>query len=251
MLDSATTDPFQATDAESMTRTLTTLQTLLTSSPVLDRAITNLPGETVDSLRAEISSQVDPNANLLSASVTSTDPEQAARTINTVVRAFLSVRADTERQRLEAASQRLKVEIAKLQARGAGASGGNEIGALRNRLSALGVQQANAGSDLEVAEPASIPTVPSSPKPLRNAILTFFASGLFGILVALGRDQLKPRISEPRELGRLIGAPILSSIPRLGRAGSRRSRYASTVEHEAYETLRAQIVRVLRPGAET
>jgi Mrp family chromosome partitioning ATPase len=68
--------------------------------------------------------------------------------------------------------------------------------------------------------------------------------------VALGRDQLSPRVSGPRELGRLLDLRVLAGIPYV-RQGGRRATLASEVEAEAYETLRAAIEVAAPPGART
>ena len=44
-------------------------------------------------------------------------------------------------------------------------------------------------------------------------MLAFFGALFLAVLVALGRDQLTPRVSGPRELGRLLDLPVLIGIP--------------------------------------
>ena len=54
------------------------------------------------------------------------------------------------------------------------------------------VEEASAGSQLQLAEPATPPTAPASPRPFRNVVLAPFGSAFLAILVALGREQLRP-----------------------------------------------------------
>jgi uncharacterized protein involved in exopolysaccharide biosynthesis len=50
---------------DSITRDLNTIDALLTTDDVLDAAAKSVAGETTDTLRAKVSSSVDPNANLI------------------------------------------------------------------------------------------------------------------------------------------------------------------------------------------
>jgi capsular exopolysaccharide synthesis family protein len=59
--------------------------------------------------------------------------------------------------------------------------------------------------------------------------------------VALGRDQLTPRVAGTRELGRLLDLPVLVGIPYIRGRRGRRRRALSGVELEAYQTLRASL----------
>jgi Mrp family chromosome partitioning ATPase len=72
-----------------------------------------------------------------------------------------------------------------------------------------------------------------------------FASLFLGVLVALGREQLTPRVSSQRELGQLLDLPVLAGIPYIGRRVNARSARA---EQETYQTLAAALQLALPPG---
>jgi capsular exopolysaccharide synthesis family protein len=148
------------------------------------------------------------------------------------------VQTERDRERFEAAAQSVREQIAALEG-DAGAS--DQLAALQQRLTEFEVSAAGAGADLDVAEEASVPEDPASPRPRRNTVLAFFASLFLAVLVALGRDQLRPRISEPRELSQALGPPVLAGIPYVGRRFGRRSHIKAAAEHEAYQTLRAAV----------
>jgi succinoglycan biosynthesis transport protein ExoP len=62
------------------------------------------------------------------------------------------------------------------------------------------------------------------------------------VLFVLGRDQLSPRFTTPRELGRVLKLPILVGVPYRRRLSTaRRRRALSGIEHEAYDVLQASI----------
>ena len=71
-------------------------------------------------------------------------------------------------------------------------------------------------------------------------MLAFFGALFLGVLVALARDQLTPRVSGPRELGRLLDLPVLVDIPHVGGRTGRRA-ILSGAEVEAYQTLRSSL----------
>jgi capsular polysaccharide biosynthesis protein/Mrp family chromosome partitioning ATPase len=235
------------TSAESLTRILNTTQKLLTADPVLRAAARKLSGETSDTLQDKLSSEVDPTANIIDVSASDGDPRHAAEIANTVSRTFLAQRTALERQNLARARQRLQTQLDSLEST---ATGGVQTVALRERISQLSVAEANAGSDLQIVAPADAPDSPSSPRPLRNAIIAIFGSLFLAILIALGRDQLSPRVGGPRELGRLLDLRVLAGVPYVRQRG-RRASLIGEVEAEAYETLRAAVEVGAPPGART
>jgi capsular exopolysaccharide synthesis family protein len=235
--------PYDAVNVDSVTRELQTIQRLLTTSAVLDRAARRLPGETEDSLSGAIESDVDPDANLIYVSATAGTARRAADRANAVATAFVEEQRDVTRQQYERARTGLLQELDRVQDE----PGANQQEqALRQRLSELSVVQANAGSDLSIAERAGPPSSATSPKPARNGVIAFFLALFVGVLAALGRDQLVPRVSGPRELSRLLDLPILTTVPYVRRTLGRR-RILSGIEHESYQTLGASVRFALPP----
>jgi capsular exopolysaccharide synthesis family protein len=241
------TSPLGDTDAASTQRRLATTEMLLTAPDVLTRAARSVPGETKDALEDKVESSVDEQANIINVVVSDGDADDAATLANAVARAFLSERTQLDRERIARARQRLLDEIERLENEGS-PNADVQIGAIRERISELGVSEASAGSELQIAERAEAPSSAASPRPLRNGVLALFASLFLAVLVALGRDQLIPRLSGPRELGRLLDLPVLIGIPYVRqRFGRRRGRVMSGVEAEAYQTLRATVEFSLPP----
>jgi Mrp family chromosome partitioning ATPase/capsular polysaccharide biosynthesis protein len=237
--DSATV--FGETNPESTQRRLATIETLVTAPTVLN-SVAREVGESRDSLEDNVEASVDEEANIVNVSATDEDPRRAARIANSVAREFLSQRAALERERIRRARENLEQQIAGLEAQ---PNAGVQVGAIRERISELTVSEGSAGSDLQIAERAEVPDAPASPRPLRNTILALFGSLFIAVLVALARDQLVPRVSGPRELGRLLDLPVLAGVPYV-RGSGRKARFMSGVEAEAYQTLQAAITLALR-----
>src|SRR3954451_11107808 len=238
------TSLFATPDATSTQRELATIQKLVTSPAVEAVAAENVEGETEDSIDEAVDASVSQTANLINVSASDSDPDKAAEIANAVAVSFLSTQRELARARLDAAIATIQQAIAQLQS---SPNAGEQIGALQQRLSDLNVQRAGAGTDLHLAERAEAPTTPSSPRPVRNTILAFFAALFIGILLALVRDQMRPGVSNPREMSRLLGVNLLAGIPYVGRGTRRNQEVASAIEHESYETLRASIQLALPP----
>jgi capsular exopolysaccharide synthesis family protein len=238
--------PLGGEDAESTRRRLATAEKLLTTPEVLSAAARRVRGETRASIEDKVESAVDQEANIIDVAVSDRDPERAAAIANAVATSFLNKRADLERDQIRSARRALERELRQLTATPeAGvppAPNANvQVQAIREQLSQLAAREPTAGADFQLAERATAPSAPTSPRPVRNAILALFGSLFLGVLVALGRDQLTPRVAGTRELGRLLDLPVLAGIPYIrGRLGRRRQAL-SGVELEAYQTLRASL----------
>jgi capsular exopolysaccharide synthesis family protein len=232
-----------SSDAESTQRQLATLETLVTSREVLEAAVTEVPGETVDSLEQNVESAADQQANIINVVAKDGDAEQAAAIAEAVAGSFIDVESAQERERLEAAQQDLQGQIDVLTDQPSTTANDVQIAAIQERLSQIAVDLELAGSELQIAQPAEVPDSPASPRPLRNTVLALFGSLVIAVLLALARDQLRPGLRSPREVSRLAGGlPILATIPDVRQGlGRRRSAWSNAAEHEAYLTLRAAV----------
>ncbi len=239
---------FGPPDAESTQRRLATIESLLSSTEVLDEAAQEVGGgETAESLETKVDSSVDELTNLIEVTGSDGDPDTAAAIANAVAQSFLDVQQSLERERLNDAADALSREADEIS----GESGSQgEIEAINDRINDLRVQAASAGSDLQLAEQALPPADPASPRPLRNSVLAFFAALFIAILVSLGRDQLRPVIGSPREISAMFGRPVLSSVPYMPGRFSRSRRAVAAIAHEAYENLRSAVQITIPPDQE-
>lgn len=237
-------NPLGGTPADEAVRELLTTAAQLETTSVLQRAARGLPGETPDTLRQKIGSRVDDKANIISVTATADTAARAAAIANGVAGAFLNERRQLERSRIASAQASLARELERLRGT---PNADAEIGAIRDRISELGVQLASAGSDLQLAERAEVPDAPSSPRPLLNTALALLAALFIGVLVALGRDQLVPRVSSSRDLSRLTDVPVMIEVPYVRARLRRRASLLTAAENEAYQSLRAALEVALPP----
>jgi Mrp family chromosome partitioning ATPase len=227
---------FEAADVETVRRRLTTVQALLTTRRVLARAADRLPDETARTLEDKVEASVDEDANLVDVAATDGDPAGAAAIANAVARSFLAMEETAERRRFLRARAALRAALDRLE----GLAGRREERqTIRARLTELSVNQAAAGTELQLAQSARPPSEPDSPRPVRNTIFAFFASAFIAVLAALAIDQVAPRLSGPRELSRLTGVPILAALPSPRRLRARRRQ-----TEEAYQALQASALQL-------
>jgi Mrp family chromosome partitioning ATPase/capsular polysaccharide biosynthesis protein len=250
----ATTSIVQRTNAtldtsnsvDTIARDLNTINSLVTTDDVLNGAARKLGGETLHTLRDKVSSSVDPNANLIYVTAKDASAQQSARIANAVANTFVSEQADIERRQYEHALADLQDELANIT--GQGATTADQEQAIRDRISQLRVSIATAGSDLGIAQRADPPETQDTPRPLRNTALAIVLGLFLGVLVALGRDQLVPRVSGSRELSRLLELPVLVSVPYVSTRRGRRSRALTGIEYETYQTLATSVRFTLTPA---
>ena len=231
----------ESINVDSLSRELSTIGQLLVTTDVLDRAAEKVgDGETATRLSQSVKSSVDPDANLISVAATATeDPRKAARIANAVADTFVKEQADVQRQQYEAARQGLLQQLNSLRNSDPGAA--QQEQAIRQRLSDIGVAQAAAGIDLRIAQRAGVPKDRTSPRPLRNSVIAVFLGLFIGVLIALARDQLVPRVSGARELSRVLDLPMLAAIPYVRRRLGRGRGVLTGMEYESYQTLGASI----------
>jgi len=235
----------QSSEASSTQRQLATFEALVQTPPVTTAAARKL-SESPTAVKDAISASANPNANLLTITASARKGSVAAARANAVAQAFLSAEQSMQNLGLDNARAQLQAQIARLQGTPGAA---NQIAALEARISALQINAAGTASELQIAESAVPPSGPSSPRPALNAIVALFASLLIGVLVVLGRDQLRPRFTTPRELGQTLNLPVLAGVPYRRRAlRAQRRRGLAGLEHETYDALQATL-RLLGPAS--
>jgi tyrosine-protein kinase len=226
-------------------RQLETIRRLLKTNDVLDRVAAKLPGQTRSSIEAALSSAVDPDASIITISATSSHPETAAAVANASAEALLASQSELQTQGIATAIARLQQQQERLRAIGASDA---ELQAVRDRISQLVIAQANIGNDLRLAQRAEAPSSPYSPRPVRNGVIAFFAALFLAILIAIGRDLLRPRVYESRDLALLLDLPVLARVPLMRGRSGRQSAAAKAIAREAYQTLQASVQYANRDG---
>ena len=200
--------------------------------------------------------------------VTSSHRAFAARAANAYAFAYIKSSQDRYLGTVQAASSQLQSQVNALQSQitdlqgqvvslkgGALSALVTRLGnltaqqqALRTQLSQLQVNAAQAPSGGQVVAPATVPTSPSSPKPLVDAILAGFLGLILAVAYVLMREFLDDRIKAQQQLESITeGLPVLGIIPRLPEWKNRKDHPLITVQRpksppaEAYRGLRTSV----------
>ncbi len=236
-------------DAATQERNLATQQELVKGRVVMQMAseralrdykVTVSPDQLLDVTTASVL----PGKNVLEIRTTSEEPQLATSYANAVADAYVARSKATQRasyngqiRNYESAARTAALPELRQQALDAAQQ--------------LRSEKAAAESRVDIARAATVPTGADSPNPIRNALLALFAGIFLGVLLALLRDQLRPRFNTPRDLGQFLSIPVIATIPELGRrflvlGGS--NPQALRVEHEAYQSLSAAVRLALPPS---
>jgi capsular exopolysaccharide synthesis family protein len=194
-----------------------------TTRPVLRAAVKDSGLHiTTDEADSRVSASASSDLGFLTIDAESPTPQQARKLADAAARALI---ADVQAQQQRVEDQDLKPindEINSLtQQLDALPAGSPERAALQARYDAL-LQSAlerrtRPKNTVEVVASAELPTSPASPKPSRDALLAFLASlviaGELSVVMHAFSDRL-PRVLDAEDVGRLVGLPVLASVPR-------------------------------------
>lgn len=86
---------------------------------------------------------------------------------------------------------------------------------LLQRFNEIGVAGGIGVNNVAIVDPADVPEEPSSPRLLLNLAIAALAGLMVGIALAFGFEQLDDSITNPSELQRRLGLPLLGSVPKV------------------------------------
>ncbi len=219
-------------------------------------------GLTVDPPEVRGSARAD--TDVVTLSVESGDPSTAADLVNAYIVAYTDVKTEQAVSNFEQASNELQTGITELQAEidalDAQIEGADAVQAvtlesqrrslldrqnvLRETLDQLRIDAGIATVGAEVVRPATPPTTPFAPTPVRTAVLALIVGLLIGLGAAFLVDYLDQSIKRPADLDKLrTPHPLLSVVPVVPAPDSRPISMSAPgdLSVESYRTLRTSV----------
>jgi capsular exopolysaccharide synthesis family protein len=223
---------------------------LVTSAPVVQAVRAKLGSAPVVT-----ATQVG-QTNVIAITATSRVPSRAASIANVYANAFVQYRQQVTTSSLTSAEEQLKSQISAL-ANQVKSLGRNPVSAaasallnqeavLKEQLAQMEVSGAVNTGEVALVTPALTPVLPSSPKPVQDALLGLAAGFALGLGAAFLRESLDDRLTSKEATERAGGAPVLAMTP-LVPSGRRPEPTVATLAEpsspaaEAYRSLRTSL----------
>lgn len=168
------------------------------------------PSADIEDLRKLVTTNIESSSNLVTVRAQTTDASFASRLANQVAQGTVSIQTRDVRRRFAVLADRVQRELRELQ-REDGRDDAVLAASFFSRIASLRTLSVNA-TPVRLAQQASEPQTPSSPKPLRNTFFGGFIGLLLGVVVAFVRSALDRRLRSPEEIQDALELPILGSI---------------------------------------
>lgn len=224
------------------TREAATNEELVGLEVVSKRTAERLEGLTPEEVSGMVSVSASGEADIVSVTATSPDPQQAKQVANTFARQFIAFRAEADKSKLLEAKRLAEEEYGRLTPE---QQAGPRGVALSSGVEKLGILASLQTGNAELVQPAELPTSPSSPKPLRNAVVAAIIGLLLGLGLAVVFERLNRTLRDPEEVRDAFGLPILAAVPESKAIAASNQQTAAVelpfLENEAFRMLRAQL----------
>jgi len=202
-------------------------------------------GLTQEKVSASVSVSGKGESSIVAISATSTSPLLAAAIANTYTRQFVKEQQRANRQFFRSALALVNKQLAALSPAQRIGSDGLD---LQDRAHTLGLLAELGYNNVQVAQEASVPSSPSSPKAKRNTGLGAVLGLLLALVVASLLEHFDRRIREPGDLEEIYRLPMLGVVPKsaaLARSarhdGGKGTAALPPAEAEAFGLIRAHL----------
>jgi polysaccharide biosynthesis transport protein len=195
-------------------------------------------GVTPGEVQSKIEVAAEGQSDVISVTATDHDPGFAATLANAYANEFIGLRKEADQGVIRNAQTLVAGRLKDLNTK--------DRRALQGRSDDLKILAALQTGKAELVQQASVPSSPSSPKPVRNGMLGLILGLLLGLGLAFLVERLDRRMRDPRELEDAYGLPVLGTISESRALGTVAEKGANGTmipgpEWEAFRKLRAKL----------
>jgi capsular exopolysaccharide synthesis family protein len=201
-------------------------------------------GLTKEGVRRDLSISAQGESNIVDVGATAGSPALASDIANTYTEQFVKEQQNNNHAYYASALALVNKQLAALSRRERAGTAGL---ALQDRAQSLGVLAELRNGNVQIAQAASVPTSPSSPKVSRNTVLGAVLGLLLGLGIAFLLERMDRRIREPKDLESIYELPLLGVVPesaalaRSPRRGKGAPGVLPASEAEAFHLIRAHL----------
>ena len=211
--------------AQSIERELATSEELVGLGSVAVRSSEQLEGLSPDAVAGMVNVSKGSEVDLVLVEATAGDAAQAKAVANVYARQYIAFRTVLEQAKLSEARTLVERKLNSLPKADRKSDEGKQLHTTAAKLAALGTLQTGGAA---LISPATLPGSPSSPKPLRNALIGLLLGLLLGLGGVLFFDRLRGRLISPADMGRALGLPVLAVLS--GDEATDEAEFHSTLE---------------------
>jgi polysaccharide biosynthesis transport protein len=212
---------------------------LVTLPRVIDATAAAL-GMTSSQIQSRVNVSEVGDTNLLAVAATADSPSQAATIANTYTRQAIAYYQQSGSAYYASALRAVNLQF---QALSPAQQRGPQGTDLKSRAASLQVLAELQGSSLQLAQPATPPTGPSSPRTKVDIVVGGFLGLLLGLAIAFGLERFDRRVRDPSDLEEAYGLPLVGVVPE---SAALRNQGGVGLEKVALPAREAEVFALLR-----
>jgi len=154
-------------------------------------------------------------SDVVEVTAVSAEPVVSAAAANAYAKSIIDLRIQSELARLRKAQDAISSQMAQFS--NSASKRSTDYLFLLQRLRDLQVAEATVTGGFTIVQPASVPTSPYAPKPFRSAVIGFGVGLIAGVALAYVQGQFDTRVRSHRQVGNILGMPVVARVPRVSR----------------------------------